>query len=398
MSGSLLCQEDAYKRKVTANVLRCEAAADGFEVVLDATIMYPESGGQPADHGSIDGQPVRFVRRLDGDGGAVAHQVDHPLDLGAEVEVAVDWARRYDHMQQHTAQHLITALAQDGWGHRTIAFHLSSHRCDIELDCQALPTEQLKELEARANQQIRQARPITHRWVEPAELRRLQVRTRGLPQGHQGQVRLVEIEGLDLNTCGGTHVASSAELQAIKLVGTERLSRGIRLYYLAGQRVTDRLGQVLDREQALVNTLTCAVDDLPDAVDRMRGEVRELRRQARGARDELAQSLGALLLASRGVATLHRPTPEMDLMRGLAAAFHKACPQRWALITGGDEQGTFVMAGPDDALRAVAPRAAAAIQGKGGGARGLYQGKAEDLAGRQAALEILTAASEESGA
>jgi len=393
VTAPLLCQEDPYLKVQRATVLGCEQVEGGYEVALDAgqAILFPEAGGQPADEGTLDRAPVRALRR---DGDAVVHLVDRPIRGGEEVEVRVAWDRRHDHMQQHTAQHLITALAHDGWGHRTIAFHLSPRRCDIELACDGLQGDQLRELELLANQRIREAVPVTHRWVAPGEMEHLKVRTRGLPDDHTGQVRLVEIQGMDLNTCGGTHVANTAEIQAIKLTGTERLSRGTRLFYLAGHRVLHALDQTMDRERRMIAALTCSAGELPDAVDRLRAEARDLRRQARAQQDDWVQGQVALLQAQPGVASLHRQAADMNLLRGLGAAFHRASPDRWALLTGGETEGVFVMAGPEEKLREAGPRAAQAMKGKGGGAKGIYQGKAADISGRDRALVILKRAAE----
>ncbi len=379
MSAPLPCQQDPYLRTLRTRVVSCAPGTTGHEVVLAESPFFPEGGGQPADHGSVGQQALIGLSR--GADGAVVHHLERPLAAGAEVVAEVDWERRYDHMQQHTAQHLITARAQDLLGFETIAFHLSPGRCDVELGCEALAEGALVELEREVNDIVRQARPVRGRWVPAGEIASSGVRTRGLPEGFTGEARLVEIEGVDLNTCGGTHVASTAELQAIKLLGTERLSRGTRLFYLAGARVLRYLGESLQREAAMGKLLSCGPADLPGAVERLGADLRQARRDAKRDQASLARALAEGLAGQQdAVATLTWPEADMGLLRAVAGNLRRTGhPGRWALLVGGEGEGVFVVVGPEEEVPGRAPAAAALLGGRGGGAGGIYQGKASDL-------------------
>jgi misacylated tRNA(Ala) deacylase len=384
----LLCQRDAYLATVTTQVITCRLAGDRFEVLPAKTVLYPEGGGQPADRGTLGGQPVLELRR--GVGGALWHVLEAPAE--GEVAIALDWARRYDHMQQHTAQHLLTALAQDRHGLATCAFHLGAARSDIELDGET-SDELLAALEREANRVIREDRRVSVEWVEVEELSRLEgVRSRGLPDELDGPVRLVSIEGTDRNTCGGTHVARTAELQALKLVATERMRGGTRLHYVAGGRVLGELGAALSRERALSGLLSCGPPDHGDAVTRLLAEQREQRRERRRLVGELAVHLGRALAAEPGVAAaLHREEADMELLRGIARAVdEEATRPRWVLVTGGGTEGLFALLGPADQLRAVGAKVAELLGGKGGGSGELYQGKASRLDRRAEAARLLS--------
>ncbi|MBK9966059.1 MAG: alanyl-tRNA editing protein [Holophagales bacterium] len=233
----------AFEREPYLTELSVRVAETGIEngqpwAVLDDTVLYPEGGGQPADRGLLGGVPVLDVQVVDG---AIRHLLASPVSEGP-FELQLDWNRRFDHMQQHTAQHLLTAVAADRLGWETTAFHLGPETCDVELAVASVGAGDLLRLEDEVAAEIRAARPVTQRRVRPDEMGSLPVRSRGLPEGHEGDVRLVEIEGIDLNTCGGTHLRATSEIEALKLLGTEKLRGGTRLFFVAGGRIRRRLG------------------------------------------------------------------------------------------------------------------------------------------------------------
>lgn len=383
----LIYQQEAYRRFVQATVRRCEAQDDGSDrhgVVLDRTVLHAEGGGQPSDHGRVGDRQVLELRR---EGDEVVHVLDGPVS--GEVRVRLDWARRHDHMQQHTAQHLLTAVAQDSQGYATTAFHLGPERCDIELNCADLSPACMAELERACNERISQALAVTMMLVEPEDLAELDIHSRGLPTGHTGKVRLVCIEGVDTNTCGGTHVANTAELQAIKLISTERMRGGTRLFFLAGARVLGWMDSALERERALGELLSCGSADHQPSVQRLLDDARAHRRQMKAAQKELASLWAEELATGEGVASLHRPDGDMAFLRTVGSALHRRCPDRWALLTAGQREGVFLLAGPEDALAERGAEVARILEGKGGGGRGIYQGKASRLDRRQEALERL---------
>ena len=208
MSALRAFERDPYLTELSVRVVETGAQGGRPWAVLDDTILFPEGGGQPADRGALGGVRVVDVQVVDG---AVRHYLASPVSDG-QVELHLDWDRRFDHMQQHTAQHLLTAVAADRLGWETTAFHLGPETCDIELAAASVAPADLIRLEAEVASEIRAARRVTHRRVQPEAMASLPVRTRGLPEGHEGDVRLVEIEGIDLNTCGGTHLRSTSEI------------------------------------------------------------------------------------------------------------------------------------------------------------------------------------------
>ena len=382
----LRCQIEPTCRSMTATVLSCEPVEGGFDALLDDTVLYPEGGGQPADHGTVDGWDARGLRR---EARGVVHRLDGPVS--GQVEVVVDWRRRYDHMQQHSAQHLITAVALAELGLPTIAFHLGAARCDVELDAAGVGKDELARVEDAVNAAIRAALPIGAAEVEPEALEAMGVRTRGMPDWHTGPARVVEIAGLDRNTCGGTHVASTAELQGVVFLGTERLRRGTRLHWLAGGRVLAELRGALAREAAVTRALSVGADEHAAAVERLLADAKAGGKARAALVGELATHLGLALAGSGPVAALHREEGDLAILGQIAAVASAKAPEGLFLLTAGEGEGVFLLAGPEGAVRVAGPVVAAALGGRGGGARGRFQGRAAALGERAAALDAIRA-------
>ncbi len=393
MSDLPAYERDPYLRELATRVV--ERGEDGGRpyAVLADTVCFPEGGGQPCDHGRLGDTAIVDVQNA---GGAIRHYLASPAAAGDTV-VRLDWARRFDHMQQHTGQHLLTAVAQDRFGWPTTAFHLGAECCDVELDAPALDAARLERLENEANAEIRAARPVATRRVSRAEYAALAVRTRGLPAGHTGDVRLVEIAGLDTNTCGGTHLRSTAEIGCLKLLGSEPMRGGTRVFFATGGRVLRRLGKH-ERRNAALRALLGAPDGELAAVAEVRlEELRRTEKALRSTEGELAAALGgALAAAADAVVEAHWPGRELPFLQQVGRAFVAAAPAKAALLTAGDDSGAcFVVAAGAAAgvdVLALGRDVAAALGGRGGGAGTLAQGKAPSLAGRAEALRLLRAA------
>lgn len=379
-------QIPAYERDATLTELHTTVLDTGVEsgtpfAVLDDTILYPEGGGQPADRGRIGDVAVLDVQKR---GGATRHYLARPIPPGPVV-VTLDWARRFDHMQQHTGQHLLTAVAQDRFRWETTSFHLGESTCDIELAV-ASPTEaDLARLEDEVAAEIRAARPVTARRVSQAEYPTLNVRSRGLPEGFEGDVRLVEIAGADLNTCGGTHLRSTAEIEALKLLGTESIRGGVRLSFVAGGRVRRRLGAHEARTAALRALLGASDAELVATAGLKLDQLRAAERRLKDADEEIAASIVASLAAEAGpVVSRHLESRDMAFVQRLGRAFVLAAPARAALLTA---PGLFVLAAGDAVpldVAAAGREIAALLDGKGGGSGRVFQGKAASAESRDA--------------
>ena len=391
----------AYERDPRLRELEVDVIAVGEEsgrpwARLSDTVLYPEGGGQPADRGWLGEVAVEDVQKRGGD---VVHYLASPVSSGPAT-LRLDWARRFDHMQQHTAQHLLSALAADRFGWETTSFHLGQLTCDVELAASELPAERLAELEEAVAAEMRAARPVTNRRVPPEALVELAVRSRGLPAGHTGDVRLVEIAGIDLNTCGGTHLASTAEIECVKLLGSEPMRGGVRLYWLAGARVRARLAANEARNEALRRALECRDDELAAVAASKVAALHDSERARRRLLERLADAEASRLLAAATSGArwvdVHLDDADGALVQRVASAFAAQPGTAVTLITAANSGAAFfALAAQDGAqvdLKALGARAAAALQGRGGGSGRIFQGKAGSLAARPALVDELRAA------
>jgi alanyl-tRNA synthetase len=373
-------ERDAYLRELDTYVTATgEVEGRPWAATAD-TVFYPEGGGQPSDRGTMGGVDVLEALKIEG---AVRHILSSPLAPGP-VHQLLDWPRRFDHMQQHTAQHLLTAVALARFGWRTTAFHLRPVQSDIELDAAALPAAELRRLEDAVNEHIREAHPVSVRHAARERVAELGVRSRLLPEGLEGELRLVEIEGLDLNTCGGTHLRSTAEIGAVALIGTEPMRGGTRLHFVAGDRVRRRLAGHEARNLELRGLLGSSDDELPQVVALRVEREKALARESRRLLEELAEATAQALAARRErVVAAHWPERDMAFLMALGKELVAARPDGVALLAAGPPSaGVFLLVAGDGSgidLAAAGAAVAGILGGRGGGRAPFWQGKATAL-------------------
>lgn len=385
-------ERDPFCRALDTRILG--SGQDGARpfVLLEDTLFYPEGGGQPCDFGTVNGQQVLDVQKVAGE---IRHYLERVLPEGPAT-LALDWARRFDHMQQHSGQHLLTAVAQDQFHWATTAFHLGGAVCDIELDAPAIGPGALERLEEAVAEAIRARHEIRARRVTAEAYALEAVRSRGLPEGHTGDIRLVQIAGVDLNTCGGTHLHHTGELEALKLLGTESIRGGTRLFYVAGGRVRRRLAAHEQRNAALRTLLGAPDEDLVPALQIKLDQLLALERRHRKLEEEVAEHLAAALAARTGpLVEAHLEGKDAGFLQKLARGILAAEPTKAVFLTtesGGS--GLFLLAAGEGSTLEVATvgkAVAAALGAKGGGSGKSFQGKAPSLAARVEALALLQA-------
>jgi alanyl-tRNA synthetase len=383
-------ERDSYLRDLQVDVIRVGEEDGRPFAILDDTILYPEGGGQPADHGWLNEVRIVDVQRTEG---VVRHFLESPLPAGP-ARLSLDWERRYDHMQQHTAQHVLTAIAADRFGWQTTSFHLGERNCDIELDAPSLSAADLQALEDATMQTIRDGRHVGGRRVSPQAYAQLDVRTRGLPEGHRGDIRLVEIEGTDLNTCGGTHVRSTAEIGSIKLLSTEPMRGGTRLRWVAAGRVRRRLAEHESRTDALRGLFETSAEELVAAASTRLDELKDAMRRMRAFESSLIdQAAEGLIARGNGVVEAHFKGMDGTFLQKIARRFAESAGGRIALLTAANDKGNFfVLAAGEDCsidVSVAGLEVAEILGGRGGGSGQFFQGKAASLEKRPAALAML---------
>ena len=274
-----------------------------WQIALDRTAFYPTSGGQPFDTGllrafapggsSLD-IPVDSVE--EDEHGQVWHYVRKPLAIGAKVEGQVDWRRRFDHMQQHTGQHLLSAVLQRELNAPTVSFHLGETVSTIDLAGGPFAHHSLERVERLCNEIAAEDRPISMRYVGRAEAESMLAagELRKLPE-RAGEIRLIEIEGIDRNACGGTHLRSPGQIGALLLRGTEKVSRGVRLQFVCGLRAVAAARADAGILSQLTTAFSAASADIPAAVERLRAEAKAGMKERQRLREELADYHAARL-------------------------------------------------------------------------------------------------------
>ena len=382
---------DARLLEFDATVI--DHAGDDRRVVLDRTAFYPTSGGQPHDTGVLG--DVRVVDVIDEDD-RIVHVLERPLPAGT-VHGTIDWVRRRDHMQQHSAQHVLSALAQDRLDWDTASVHFGDEHSSIEFAVAGCSEQQLADLEAWANDVVREGRDVTVRFEDAAAAARIGLRK---PSPRTGEIRVIAIDTLDRSACGGTHVARTSEIGCIQLAGMEKIRNHIRLMFLAGDRVLAHARASETLLAQLARDLNCAVGELAALVPARQLEIKRLRDRTAELEQDLAiRHLGALTQSTarsadglrrirhRGVDT---PAPMVRAMMQAVAPLDQVL----LVATTTAPPTVYVATSADSGLDAGALLKAelGRIGGRGGGSARAAQGTAPtDAAIEQAAAVILDA-------
>ena len=387
--------EPAYQREPYLTELDVEVIATGEAAgrpfsILDDTILYPEGGGQPPDIGMLGEVPVIDVQRVDQD---IHHYLERPVQPGA-ARLTLDWSRRFDHMQQHTAQHLITAVADGQFGWETTSFHLRKRCSDIELNAPVPDAISLALVEDSVMRVVRSNHSVKARWVSPAEVNSVDIRSRGMPRSHHGSVRLVEIDGVDVCACSGTHLSSTAEIESVKLLGIEAMRGGCRLHWVAGRRVRARLGEHEARARALRTLLNVGDEEIAAAVTRRGERLKTANRQIGRLKRELARQIAHDLRESdTNVVEAHFDDANGGFLQLVSRHFIADADSRVVLLTATESGEHFFLLASGSGcvleLKEPGARIAELLDGRGGGSVKLFQGKAGNLKRRGEAVHLL---------
>jgi alanyl-tRNA synthetase len=316
---------DSYTAQFEGEIVETTEVEGQPAARLARTYFYPTSGGQPNDTGQLR-QGERAARVVDvivrEDDDAVLHVLDAPLTTGA-VAAEIDWPRRFDHMQHHTGQHILSQAFIRVAEAETVSFHLSGQSVTIDLDRADLTADEIRRAELLANEVVGQNRAVSASEVARETAATLPLRK--LPPGRDGRVRLIDIDGFDLTACGGTHVGGTAEVGLIKVLKTERRGATTRVEFICGGRAVADYRQKHDVTQELSATLTTGVDELVPSLARLQEEIKQLRlelKRERTARLALeAEQLGAAAETVGGLRLARRVFVgrEMDEVKQLAA-------------------------------------------------------------------------------
>ena len=360
---------DPFLKEFTATVLSCAEEEGAYAVILDRTAFYPEGGGQPADYGTLDDAKVTDTRDR---GGEVVHICDKPLTVGSEVRGEIDWARRYDFMQQHSGEHIVSGIICGTFGCDNVGFHVGRDTVTIDFNADITP-EDLAAIEKRANAYIQADRTISITYPSPEELKTIDYRSK---KELTGEVRIVAFPGADCCACCGTHVQSSGQVGLIKLLSVQKFREGVRIEMLAGNRAIDHFTAVLEQNSRISQLLSAKPYETAAAVERLQGQIYAL--QGRVATLENADfARKAEEWAGKGNVLLFEEDMTPDSVRKLCTAVLEKCGGRCAVFAGADGSYKYAIGEEGGDLRAIVKELNAALKGRGGGKPNFAQGSAE---------------------
>ena len=366
MKTRKLYYEDCHLRQFTATVTGCVSTEKGWQITLDATAFYPEGGGQACDLGSLGSVQVLDVREQDD---TVIHLCDGPLEVGSSVTGCLDWDRRFDLMQQHSGEHILSGLVSQKYGFHNAGFHVGKDVMEIDFDG-LIPPEDIPGLEAQANQVIWQNLCIHCHIPDPEALAQATYRSkRALPW----PVRLVQIPDTDSCACCGVHVASTGEIGLIKILSWTKFHQGVRLELVCGKRAWDYLQQVFFQNRQVSQQLSAKPLETAGAVKKLQDALAEEKFRCAGLQKQVFSAIAKDYVNQQDV--LHFANSlEPGQVRELADSIAQVCCG-WAAVFSPREGGySYCLASRDTDLRQLGKAMTASLNGRGGGKPNFQQG------------------------
>jgi alanyl-tRNA synthetase len=377
---------DSYLREFRARVM--ESSDDGRVVYLDRSAFYPTSGGQPHDTGSIAG--VTVVDVVD-EGERIAHRTEQAVNA-SDAECRLNWPRRFDHMQQHSGQHLLSAVFIEQFGIETCSFHLGEEISTIDLETSAVEPAKVIAAERRANEAVFENRPILVSYRDSAEAAELRK-----PSHRGGTLRIVSIDGLDCIACGGTHVHSTAEIGPILIRKLEKIRGLVRVEFLCGSRAVRRARADFDALSRVAQTFSAALDDAPQVVAAQAEAARDNDRARRKLESDLARYRGRELFDATtpdadGTRRIVQKaaTGSLEQFRAIAQSF--TCGAKAVFIGALDQPPSVILAVSADSEIDAGQKLQPLLKeagGRGGGSARMAQGSVPSVEALEKILQAL---------
>ena len=356
-----LFYQDQYRREFDASVLNCREDKKGYAVILDQTAFYPEGGGQPADHGFLNDIRVTDVREKDD---VIIHYTDRPLAEGTAVHGIIDWDRRFDFMQNHTGEHIVSGIIHQLHGYENVGFHMGE---TIQVDYSGmLSDEEIREVERKANEIVWTNQPVIITYPSEEERENIPYRSK---KELSGTVRIVTVLNADICACCGTHVKTAGEVGLIKIISHEKHKGGIRMELLCGRRAFDYVCMLQDQNHDISVRLCTPMNQTAEGTRKLEETMQEKSRQ-------LAE-MTALYLQDRAK-KLEKSELVIDVLKGIdrnsmrryADDLVKVKGCGTAAVLNRSENGPFeyvIITSKDIGLRKLAKDLNVRLNGRGGG-------------------------------
>ena len=364
-----LYYDSAYIKEFEAQVLSCQEGKKGWEITLSATAFYPEGGGQPADTGILGNVRVTDVHEKDGQ---VIHYTDGPLPVGEMVRGVIDWDRRFQHMQEHSGEHLVSGLIHQRFGYDNVGFHMGTDEVTIDFNG-TLEWADLMAIEEKANGMIWENLEISAVYPEKDELDAMEYRSK---KELTGAVRIVSIPGGDVCACCGTHVECTGEIGLVKFLSMIHYKGGVRISLLCGKRAVEDYERKRDQVQRISVLLSARPGEIARAVEKLKDEDAKLQEKLVAAYDKLLASEVRGIKEGDGDIFILEPDFEAIQLRHLVNRLLEEKKGRTVLALGGATEGSFlyVLGSRDGDMRRLSRELNGLLNGRGGGSAQMAQG------------------------
>ncbi len=367
METRKLFYEDSHLKVFSATVISCAETKGGWNITLDATAFYLTGGGQNCDLGTLGGVNVLDVKEQ---GEEIIHLCDGPLAIGSTVEGAIDWERRFDHMQQHSGEHLVMGQIYKKFGYHNVGFHMGTGLVTIDLNG-PVTWEDLLEIEGNVNRIIWENRPVKTWYPSPEELPSVNYRTKkALPW----PVRIVEFSEADVCACCGTHVKSTGEIGMVKFVSCIKFKEGVRIELASGKRAMELFQNIFEQNRQVSQTFSAKILETGAAAKKFAEQLSAEKFRATGLEKRVFAAI-ADGYAGRGEVLHFEEGLSSGTVRELADAIAAVCGGTAAVFSGSDEDGysmCLVCHGGD--VKEQGNRLTKELNGRGGGKPGFFQG------------------------
>lgn len=370
MMTKKLFYDNAYLTTCTATVLECRSGKKGYEIVLNQTVFYPEGGGQPGDIGYLNTIPVKDTHEKDG---LILHYTDEAIEVGTQVTATINWDYRFDLMQQHSGEHMVSGVIHRRWGYENVGFHMGADMITIDLSGE-LTMDDLAEVEQEVNMAVWKNSPVKVWYPSADELPSIPYRSK---KELTGEVRIVEFPEIDICACCGMHVAQTGEIGFVKIFSCEKFRTGVRVEMLCGKRALAYLSAIQEQNRGISRMLSAKPMKTADAVQSMQTELNEKRQRIYAleetvfaAKAEEYKDAGDVLVFMDGL------TP--DGVRRACDLIQNSCGGRAAVFSGSDESGyKYAIGLPGGDLRSFVKEMNATLNGRGGGKPFFVQGSVQ---------------------
>ena len=384
---NLFYYKDAMMKEFKSQVVKTGKDETGNFIVLDNTAFYPTGGGQPHDTGWINELEIIDVEKIDEE---IRHYTAADVsNISGEISGKLHWSRRFDHMQQHAGQHILTAAFVELYDMATVSFHLGTELVTIDLNVGEVSEDQLAAVEKRANEIILENRPIETKWVTKEELAQYKLRK---DVKVDEDIRLVIIPDYDYNGCGGTHPTSTGQVGLLKILATEKMKKQIRVHFVCGNRVLQQLAMRKQVLSDVARQLSAPEEEAADALRKFAKTAKQTEKNLTEAQDALLE-FEAKELANETVAAATFENRSIQSLQKLARFITQQNDEAIALLVANNEDKLqFVAARGSEQTKSMKDISAAAlplINGKGGGNDALVQGGGEKTVSAEALIEAM---------